>query len=113
MEQQWETKTAKQNGITTIVLPEIPGPENQQEIAALAHQYWLARGCPEGTPEEDWFRAEREIATSRETNDQELGNQSSAELETVRAARAEAARLRFPVRSEVFRASVGWMVKKA
>src|ERR1700678_2916940 len=27
------------------------------EIAALAHQLWLARGGPEGSPEEDWFRA--------------------------------------------------------
>ena len=31
------------------------------EIAALAHQLWLARGCPEGTAEEDWFNAAREL----------------------------------------------------
>lgn len=36
------------------------GPE-AEEIARLAHQYWLDRGSPIGTPEEDWFRAEREI----------------------------------------------------
>jgi hypothetical protein len=32
-----------------------------QDIATLAYQYWQARGCPDGSPEEDWFNAEREI----------------------------------------------------
>ena len=31
------------------------------EIAALAHELWKARGCPEGSSEEDWFRAAREL----------------------------------------------------
>ena len=29
----------------------------EDEIAALARALWKARGCPEGLPEEDWFRA--------------------------------------------------------
>jgi len=37
-------------------------PGNQDEIAALAHELWQARGCPEGSPEEDWFQAERQLA---------------------------------------------------
>ena len=32
-----------------------------RKIAVLAYQFWQDRGCPLGTPEEDWFRAEREI----------------------------------------------------
>src|SRR2546425_4609582 len=36
--------------------------ENQQKLAALAYEYWQARGCRDGTPEEDWFRAERDNA---------------------------------------------------
>lgn len=32
-----------------------------EEIAALAYSLWQARGCPEGTPEEDWFNAERTL----------------------------------------------------
>jgi hypothetical protein len=32
-------------------------PFGHDDIAALAHEYWRARGCPEGSPEEDWFRA--------------------------------------------------------
>jgi hypothetical protein len=27
------------------------------EIAELAHSLWQERGCPEGSAEEDWFRA--------------------------------------------------------
>ena len=27
------------------------------EIAALAHELWQARGCPDGSPQEDWFQA--------------------------------------------------------
>lgn len=31
------------------------------EIATLAHGLWQARGCPYGSPEEDWLRAEGEL----------------------------------------------------
>jgi hypothetical protein len=31
------------------------------EIAALAHELWQERGRPDGSPEEDWFRAAREL----------------------------------------------------
>jgi len=34
-----------------------PSPE---EIARMAYSYWDARGRQGGSPEEDWFRAERE-----------------------------------------------------
>ncbi len=27
------------------------------EIAVLAYELWHARGCPYGSPEEDWYRA--------------------------------------------------------
>jgi hypothetical protein len=30
-------------------------------IAALAYEFWLARGCPIGSPEVDWVRAEEEL----------------------------------------------------
>ncbi len=32
-----------------------------EEVAKLAHSYWLARGCAHGHAEEDWLRAEREL----------------------------------------------------
>jgi hypothetical protein len=31
------------------------------DIAARAFQLWLDRGSPEGSPEEDWFRAAEEL----------------------------------------------------
>lgn len=33
----------------------------QERIAQLAYSYWESRGCPLGSPEEDWLQAEREI----------------------------------------------------
>jgi hypothetical protein len=33
------------------------------EIATLAYELWQVRGCPHGSPEEDWLRAERELRT--------------------------------------------------
>jgi DUF2934 family protein len=35
-------------------------PEHAQ-IALLAYSYWQARGAPDGSPEEDWFRAQAEL----------------------------------------------------
>ena len=35
---------------------------SSEEIAALAYSYWESRGCQGGCPEEDWVRAERELA---------------------------------------------------
>ena len=31
------------------------------ETAELAYSYWEARGCTDGSAEEDWFRAEQEM----------------------------------------------------
>jgi len=36
-------------------------PGTHAEVAHLAYQLWEQRGCPDGCPEEDWFRAEHEI----------------------------------------------------
>lgn len=32
-----------------------------EKIELLAYSYWRQRGCPGGSPDEDWFRAELEI----------------------------------------------------
>jgi hypothetical protein len=39
------------------------GTCSYEEIAALAYQLWNNRGCPVGSPEEDWWRAERWLRT--------------------------------------------------
>ncbi len=39
---------------------------HRDHIAALAYLHWHARGCPDDSAEEDWFRAERELEDRRE-----------------------------------------------
>jgi len=34
---------------------------SHDDIAALAHQLWIERGSPEGSPEEDWFHAAEQL----------------------------------------------------
>jgi hypothetical protein len=42
-------------GVTIIYEP------TYDEIAALAYSYWESRGFQDGSPEEDWLRAEAEL----------------------------------------------------
>jgi hypothetical protein len=35
--------------------------ENHDEIAAVAYHLWQERGCPFGSDQQDWFRAEIEL----------------------------------------------------
>ena len=34
------------------------------DIAPLAYALWEARGCPQGSPEEDWFHAVQQLRAS-------------------------------------------------
>lgn len=36
-------------------------PSLRNQIVLLAYSYWEARGCPFGSSEDDWLRAEQEI----------------------------------------------------
>ena len=46
---------------TAEPLPKPQSPPTHDEIAHLAHSYWLERGDEPGSPEEDWLRAERDL----------------------------------------------------
>ena len=46
--------TANRHGIVTF---------GHADIAARAHSLWKGRGCPEGTPDLDWFHAIEELAS--------------------------------------------------
>ncbi len=39
----------------------------EDEIAARAYRCWQERGCPSGSPEEDWLRAEQELLAEQRT----------------------------------------------
>ena len=44
----------------TRVLQILPGSQEvREEIAALAYHYWQEREAKDGSPDEDWFRAEK------------------------------------------------------
>jgi hypothetical protein len=38
-----------------------------RSIGELAYRLWQARGCPEGSPEQDWLDAERQIKAETPT----------------------------------------------
>ncbi len=42
-----------------------PDSMEEKEIARVACAMWQSRGCPFGSPERDWFHAERELRTRR------------------------------------------------
>ncbi len=42
----------------------VPEPDCD-EIARLAYSYWEARGAEGSSPEDDWFRAERELRAAK------------------------------------------------
>ena len=39
----------------------ILGLDNHEEVSRLAYEFWIHRGCPVGSPEVDWYRAEEEL----------------------------------------------------
>jgi len=43
-----------------------PTTHSQEQIEQLAYQFWEERGRPWGTPETDWFKAERELGVEAE-----------------------------------------------
>ena len=49
------------------------GRSENQEIARLAYSYWEERGCPIGSPEQDWLRAEYELHARQSANSAAAG----------------------------------------
>jgi DUF2934 family protein len=45
--------------------PRDNAPAKQREIAALAYKLWLARGFQNGSPQEDWLRAQQVLCPQR------------------------------------------------
>jgi hypothetical protein len=58
-----------------------PDPMHQQ-IALRAYEYWQERGCPLGTSETDWFRAEQEL-TQPESSLSRLAREVGSAIGTV------------------------------
>jgi hypothetical protein len=43
----------------------VAGEISRDRVAELAYFHWLKRGCPEGSPQEDWLRAEQELKSRK------------------------------------------------
>ena len=54
-----KAKTPRKSAPKPAVAPEMSFSE---QVSRLAYQYWEERGCPAGSPHEDWFRAEQELS---------------------------------------------------
>ena len=49
--------------LLTVLLAtiQVSAPPAHERIAELAYSFWLSRGCQDGNPQDDWFRAEHEL----------------------------------------------------
>ena len=46
----------------------LEAPMKHEMVEAMAYQLWLERGCPIGSDQEDWYRAEADLkVTNRES----------------------------------------------
>ena len=56
-------RATKKAALEAAVVPaaETARPVSEEDIAMLAYSFWESRGFQGGNPEEDWFRAQREL----------------------------------------------------
>jgi hypothetical protein len=54
-------------------------------VAKVAYQLWLDRGCPLGSPEEDWHRAEQFLDAGSDTEQPAIEVPRRARAMTLRA----------------------------
>lgn len=56
----------RNDGIESTSVPSMMSNQEQDgldqaEVAELAYQRWVEKGCPQGIAEEDWLDAEKEV----------------------------------------------------
>ncbi|MBS1857939.1 MAG: DUF2934 domain-containing protein [Acidobacteria bacterium] len=59
-----QTHSLQPSAPASTARPETQRPDSGA-IAALAYRLWQERGCPEGSSEIDWYRAERQLMSAR------------------------------------------------
>jgi len=60
-----ELSTELTSGATPQAVTTAHAEPDEKDIAALAYALWESRGCPDGSPEEDWFRALDELRSDK------------------------------------------------
>lgn len=58
---------------STVPVAETRSDPTYDEIARRAYQCWHERGCPDGSPEIDWSRAEQELRSRGQTESEQQG----------------------------------------
>jgi hypothetical protein len=56
-------------------------PPTESEIAAIAYRLWVHNGCPDGSDQEDWFRAEAMLCNALVAKCEELSKETRNESE--------------------------------
>ena len=67
-----ETKTAPKKSARKPTQPKVGAvngvpkgsPNFSEQVRHLAYQFWEERGRPEGSSNEDWYRAEKQLLTN-------------------------------------------------
>lgn len=49
---------------TLELIPDFAYESHYEFVARLAHKLWVQRGCPLGSPDVDWFAAEKAVYAS-------------------------------------------------
>jgi hypothetical protein len=66
-------KKQSSNAVIVVEMETSNLPEQKtadvEEVRNLAYCFWQERGCPTNSPEEDWLRAERELASAAENRE--------------------------------------------
>jgi hypothetical protein len=53
-----QEESVSTSGVAALISASTATDPDWASIAALAYQLWLARGCPIGSDQDDWFLAE-------------------------------------------------------
>ena len=59
--QDWIVERPATNAPSKIAAPAAPARPSHEAIARLAYAIWQERGCPWGSPDQDWLRAEQKL----------------------------------------------------
>ncbi len=61
-----ESKILRPPGSETSASDSHVSETSMQDLAKLAYALWEERGCPYGSPDQDWFEAEHRLRESSE-----------------------------------------------
>src|ERR1039457_4655025 len=71
-----KTMPERRSGSVTVETTVTVGP-TESEIATVAYQLWLDNGCPVGSHQEDWLRAEATLKNALAAKRQDLSRRPS------------------------------------